>query len=130
MAVTVTVDQLGAELKRRREELGISLRTVEHDTKISAATLSRVERGSVPDIPIIERLATWLGVNVCAVGEEIQTVQTDEDLKRAIAVHLRANKSLPETVARAIVESFDLVMRVELERAVKQGLVPKSGRLK
>lgn len=128
MAVTVSVDQLGAELKRRREELGISLRVVEQDAKISAATLSRIERGSVPDLAIIERLAQWLGVNICAAGEELPTVETDDDLKRTIAVHLRANKNLPEEVAQAIVESFELVMRVELERAASRGLVPKSRR--
>ena len=128
MAVTVRVDQLGAELKRRREELGISLRAVEQDAQISAATLSRIERGSIPDLPIIERLAQWLGVNICAAGEETPTIQTDEDLKRTIAVHLRANKNLPEEVAQAVVESFELVMRVELERAAARGLVPRRRR--
>jgi transcriptional regulator with XRE-family HTH domain len=128
VAVTVNVDQLGAELKRRREELGISLRAVEQDTRISAATLSRVERGSIPDLPVMERLAHWLGVNICAVGEETPTIDTDDDLKRTIAVHLRANKNLPEDVARAIAESFELVMRVELERAAARGHTPKNRR--
>lgn len=125
MAVTVSVDQLGAELKRRREELGISLKSVERDAQISAATLSRIERGSMPDLPVIERLAKWLGVNVCAAGEETASITTDEDLKRSIAVHLRANKNLPEEVAHAIVESFELVMRLELERAATRGLIPR-----
>ena len=125
MAVTVSVDQLGAELKRRRDQLGISLRAAEQDSQISAATLSRSERGSIPDLAVIERLAQWLGVNICAAGEETPRVETDEDLKRTIAVHLRANKNLPEEVARAIVESFELVMRIELERAAARGLVPK-----
>lgn len=117
MAVTVNVDQLGAELKRRREELGISLRAVEQVTRISAATLSRVERGSVPELSILERLAEWLGVKISAVGDEDSGVKTDADLKRTIAVHLRANRNMSEEVARAIAESFELVMRVELERA-------------
>lgn len=128
MPVTVSVDQLGAELKRRREELGISLRAVEQDTQISAATLSRVERGSVPELPIIERLALWLGVNVCAAGEASPSVKTDEDLKRTIAVHMRANKNLPEEVARAIVEGFDLLMRIEIERAAAQEIGSKRHR--
>jgi len=126
MAVTVSVDQLGAELKRRREELGISLRAVEEDTKISAATLSRVERGSIPEMPILERLAQWLGVNICAAGEQTPSIKTDDDLKRTIAVHMRANKKLPKEVAQAIVDGFELVMRLEIERATSQGAVPKS----
>jgi hypothetical protein len=62
-------------------------------------------------------LADWLGVNVNAAGEDSHSVKTDEDLRRTIAVHLRANKKLPASVAQAIVESFDLVMKVELQRA-------------
>ena len=125
MAVTVNTDQLGAELKRRREELGISLRAVENATKISAATLSRVERGSVPDLRIMEQLAQWLGVKISAVGDQDSGIKTDADLKRTIAVHLRANRNMSEEVARAIAESFELVMRVELERAASRGASPK-----
>jgi transcriptional regulator with XRE-family HTH domain len=120
VAVTVSIDQLGAELRRRRAEEELSLREVESATQISAATLSRIERGSVPDVSVLGRLAEWLDVNICAAGEESSSIRTDEDLKRTIAVHLRANKKLPEPVARAIVESFELVMKVELQRARQQ----------
>jgi transcriptional regulator with XRE-family HTH domain len=120
MAVTVTIEQLGAELRRRRADKELSLRDVEEATEISAATLSRIERGSVPDVSVLSKLAQWLDVNICAAGEESNSIRTDEDLKRTIAVHLRANKKLPEPVARAIVESFELVMKVELQRARQQ----------
>ncbi|HWZ61124.1 MAG TPA: helix-turn-helix transcriptional regulator [Gemmatimonadaceae bacterium] len=125
MAVSVTVDQLGAELKRRREELGVSLRAVENDTKISAATLSRLERGSGnPDLAVVERLARWLNVIVRAAGSDHTEIKTDEDLKRTIAVHLRANKKLSDHVVRAIADSFDIVMRMEIERDKKQKRTP------
>lgn len=121
MAITVTVDQLGAELRSRRKELDLSLRTVEQQTGISAATLSRVERGSTPEVGVIEKLAQWLKVVVSTSDMAKQGVATDQDLKRVIAVHLRANRKLPEKTARAIAETFDAVMRVELERAKKKG---------
>lgn len=120
VAVTLTIGQLGGELRRRRKDTGISLRELEQDIGISAATLSRIERGSVPDVSIIEKLASWLGVNVVAAGEEKNEVQTDEDLKRTIAVHLRANKNLSEGTARAIADAFDLVMQLEIHRARNQ----------
>ena len=126
MAVVLPLDQLGAELKRRREMLGVSLRMVEDATGISAATLSRTERGSVPDLAIMERLAAWLGVRVHAVGDERVGVRTDEDLKRTIAVHLRANKRMSEEVANTIAESFDLVMRVELAKAADRAKIQKA----
>ena len=119
MAITVTVDQLGAELRSRRKELGLSLRAVAQHTGISAATLSRVERGNIPEVGVIEKLAQWLKVNVSAAETGKPGVKTDQDLKRMIAVHLRANRKLSEKTARAIAETFDTVMRIEVERAKK-----------
>src|SRR6266480_6043928 len=115
MAITVAVDQLAAELKTRRTRLELSLREVQSQTGISAATLSRIERGSLPEVGVIEKLAKWLKVNVSAARPEEAGVRTDEDLKRTIAVHLRANRKLSEKTARAIAEAFDVVMKVRLE---------------
>lgn len=117
MAVTITLDQLGAELRRIREERGRSLRQVEEETGISPATLSRIERGSRPELPIVDKLAQWLDINVATVGDTAGAIKTDADLKRTIAVHLRANRNLSEEVAQAIIESFDLIMEIEVERA-------------
>lgn len=121
MAVTLTVDQLGAELKRRREREKLSLRDVEEKTGISAATLSRIERGSKPEFVVIERLSHWLEVNIVTAGEAASSIRTDDDLKRTIAVHLRANKNLPDDVAAAIVESFDVIMQLEIQKAKARG---------
>lgn len=124
MPVTIEVSQLGAELKRVRTERELSLRDVAQETGISLATLSRIERAAVtPELPIVKKLAKWLGVTVQAseyAGPTESAVRTDEDLKRVIAVHLRANKKLPEKVARAIIDSFDVVVRLESERAAKR----------
>ncbi|CAN5901327.1 MAG: helix-turn-helix domain-containing protein [Gemmatimonadetes bacterium] len=124
MAITIPLDQLGAELKRRRDADELSLRDVERETGISTATLSRIERGSKPEFAVIERLAQWLGVNVVAAGEETSVVRTDDDLKRTIAVHLRANKKLPEDVAASIVESFDVIMQIEIQKAKARDQLP------
>jgi transcriptional regulator with XRE-family HTH domain len=121
MGLTITVEQLGEELRRKRNDLGWSLRQVEDDSGISAATLSRIERGSRPDLPVMEKLAEWLGVVVHAAGDERAPARSDEELKRVIEVHLRANKNLSPSVARTIAHSFELVMRVELERAASKG---------
>jgi transcriptional regulator with XRE-family HTH domain len=117
MALTITMEELGEELRRRRDEGGLSLRDVEEATGVSAATLSRIERGSTPDLEIVTKLAQWLGVVVHAGGNERTPKDSDEELKRTIEVHLRANKKLPPNLARTIADSFDFVMRVEMERA-------------
>ena len=121
MPVTVAVDQLGAALKRRRREERLSLRDVEAEVGISAATLSRIERDHRPDIEVIDKLAKWLGVNVCAAGDEVSEIKTDEDLKHQIAIHLRANRKLPDEVTQAIVQGFDLIMAMEIQKAKQQG---------
>lgn len=113
------MDQLAKELRRRREEAGLSLRDVEKQLKISASSLSRLERGQVRDLSIVERVAKWLGVNVRAGKDESDEIETDEDLVNAIAVHLRAKKQLPEEVARAIARTFRVVMDVEIQRRTK-----------
>jgi transcriptional regulator with XRE-family HTH domain len=114
------------------------LRAVEAATGISAATLSRVERGSTPESAIIQRLAEWLEVSVVHAdtgGPVLATtaIRTDEDLKRTIAVHLRANKKLAPEVASAIADGFEYFMRAEIARArehqrVQQRSTPHPGR--
>jgi transcriptional regulator with XRE-family HTH domain len=115
--VAITLDQLGAELRRIRGERGRSLRQVEEETGISAATLSRIERGSQPELAVVSKLAPWLKVTIATSGAAEDRIRTDEDLKRTIAVHLRANRNLSEEVAQAIVDSFDLIMKIEMEKA-------------
>jgi len=117
MGLTINVRDLGEELVRRREEGGLSLREVEEKTGVSAATLSRIERGSTPDLDVVRKLATWMGVVIHAAGDQHAPKNSDEELKRSIEVHLRANKRLPASLARSIADSFDVVMRVELEKA-------------
>ena len=111
--MSLDLHDLPAEIRRVREAKHLSLKDLEKETGVSAATLSRLE------IQVVQKLATWLGVSVRTAGEEAQSVRTDEDLKRVISVHLRANKKLSANVARAIIDSFDVVMRIETQKASK-----------
>lgn len=120
MAVTVTIQELGGALRARRVEQDLSLRDLENRINVSAATLSRIERGHQPDTEVIGKLAEWLGVNVTTAGDQASAIRTDEDLKNQIAVHLRANRRLSDDVANAIVQGFDAIMRHEISKA-KQG---------
>lgn len=117
MNLTIQMDELGSELRRRRNKLRLSLREVEEQSHVSAATLSRVERGAIPDVDTVTKLAHWLGIAVHAGGKEPALKGANNDLKRTIEVHLRAKKKIPATLARSIAESFDLVMQIELEKA-------------
>ena len=54
--------QLGDTLKAERRRRRLSLREVSYETGISVNTLSRVERGYLPDLKNYQRLVDWLGV--------------------------------------------------------------------
>jgi transcriptional regulator with XRE-family HTH domain len=64
--------ELGRAIKRRREDLGLSLRDVADKTNVSASTLSRIENGTgKPDADNIARLASWLDMPVDRVMKKI-----------------------------------------------------------
>jgi transcriptional regulator with XRE-family HTH domain len=113
---SLPVDQVGEELRKRRQAAGWSLKIMEEKTGISAATLSRLERGSTPDVPTMDKAAKWLGVVIQTAGESLAEVNTDEDLLQTIEVHLRANKKLSTRLAKSIAESFATVMELEIAK--------------
>src|ERR671916_1050694 len=57
----VNTVELGRAIRRKREEMGLSLRDVADETGVSASTLSRIENGTgKPDADNIARLTGWL----------------------------------------------------------------------
>ena len=78
----INTAELGRAIKRRREELGLSLRDVADVTNVSASTLSRIENGTgKPDADNIARLTNWLDMPVDRVmkkqqveGEDVEPV--------------------------------------------------------
>jgi transcriptional regulator with XRE-family HTH domain len=64
-ASLISTIELGQAIKRRREELNLSLRDVGDLTDVSASTLSRIENGTGrPDADNIARLTQWLDIPV------------------------------------------------------------------
>src|SRR5688500_20011079 len=57
----INTQELGRAIRRRRDELQLSLRDVADQTNVSASTLSRIENGTgKPDADNIARLTAWL----------------------------------------------------------------------
>ncbi|MGB7208016.1 MAG: helix-turn-helix transcriptional regulator [Pyrinomonadaceae bacterium] len=106
--------ELGLAIKRRREELGLSLRDVADVTNVSASTLSRIENGTgKPDADNIARLTGWLDVPIDRVMNK-QTVDNVEPViyypheatPEIVEAHLRADKKLTPETAKALSELF------------------------
>ncbi len=110
----VNTAELGRAIKRRREELKLSLRDVGDITNVSASTLSRIENGTGrPDADNIARLTQWLDMPV----DRLMTKHTDDNIEPVIyypheatadivEAHLRADKNLTPETANALSELF------------------------
>jgi len=113
----VNTEELGRAIRRRREDLGLSLRDVATETSVSASTLSRIENGTgKPDAENIARLTSWLDVPMERILSGRHHSQTDaakavvyypqEPTPQIVEAHLRADKNLTPQTAAALSELF------------------------
>ena len=112
----VNTEELGRAIRRRREELGLSLRDVADKTGVSASTLSRIENGTgKPDADNIARLTSWLNMQMERVlsgrhpdSDEAPAViyYPHESTPEIVEAHLRADRNLTPETANALSELF------------------------
>ena len=112
----INTTELGRAIKRRREELGMSLRDVADATAVSASTLSRIENGTgKPDADNIARLTGWLDMPIDRVMNKHQNDRANveavvyyphEATPEIVEAHLRADKNLTPETAKALSELF------------------------
>ncbi|MBA3241033.1 MAG: helix-turn-helix transcriptional regulator [Acidobacteria bacterium] len=115
----VNTVELGRAIRRKREELGLSLRDVADETSVSASTLSRIENGTgKPDADNIARLTGWLNVPMERVMGNRQSADGAESASAAVhyfpqeatpdivEAHLRADRNLTPETAKALSELF------------------------
>ena len=98
-----SISQLGAMLKARRRAKHLSLRDLAAETGVSLNTLSRVERGHVPDLKNFQRIVDWLDIP----AETFLEATTDAvSTPQVIVRHLRSD---PRLSSRAVHEIAELV---------------------
>ena len=111
----ISTIELGRTVKRRRQELELSLRDLADKTGVSASTLSRIENGTgKPDADNIARLSTWLDMPVDRVMKkqgltnsvEAVVYYPHEATPEIVEAHLRADKNLSPDTAKALSELF------------------------
>ena len=113
----VNTVELGRAIRRKREELGLSLRDVADETGVSASTLSRIENGTgKPDADNIARLTGWLdmpmervmGARKAEDGTDTSPVVyfPHEAMPDIVEAHLRADRNLTPETAKALSELF------------------------
>lgn len=110
----VNTAELGRSMRRKRQDLGLSLRDVAKETGVSASTLSRIENGTgKPDADNIARLTTWLNVPMGRIVSQGQSGGDDpviyfpqEATPDVVEAHLRADRNLTPETASALAELF------------------------
>jgi transcriptional regulator with XRE-family HTH domain len=91
--------ELGAMLKSRRRAKRLTLRDLADEIDVSLNTLSRVERGYLPDLRNFQRIVDWL-----EVPAEIFLEPSGDELTTpaVIARHLRSDQRLSREAASKI----------------------------
>ncbi len=116
----MTLLRLGAMLRDRRGGRGI--RDVAKEIGISAATLTRIEGGRVPDLATFQKICSWLKVNpaeILDIPSDISAGQAESSSLGA-AVHLRADKTLPPEAAADLAQLIVIAHRELARRKQKR----------
>jgi|SRR5947208_2062127 len=92
----MTLQTLGPKLVEKRGDRGI--REVAAEIGISAATLSRVERGHLPDLETFRKICKWLDVD----PGEVLRVKPSTAGAPVAAVHFRKDQLLSPKTAQAL----------------------------
>jgi transcriptional regulator with XRE-family HTH domain len=91
MADELAQTSLGAALRSERRRRRLSLRDLAAETGVSFNTLSRVERGHVPDLKNYDRIVAWLGGH----GQTLLDTESDApSTPNLIAAHLYSDTRL------------------------------------
>jgi transcriptional regulator with XRE-family HTH domain len=108
--------ELSAALKAERRKRRLSLREVSYETGISVNTLSRVERGYLPDLKNYQRLIDWLGVSADTFLEASMPESPAGTLD-LVARHFRADPGLtPEAAEKLTSLVQDMYSKLVSER--------------
>ena len=111
MRNTLNTDHFAAMIRAKRGARGLR-ETAAEIGDVSPSTLSRVENGSTPDTDIFLTLCDWLEM---PAGEflDIEDSQSFYDVPTVekVALLIRADKSLNEVTAAALVEVVRAVYR-------------------
>lgn len=106
MQSTLNTDLLAGMLKSKRANKG--LRAIADEIgNVSAATLSRIEQGKVPDVDTFIKICKWLEVST----ETFIIGVTDSNpvsTKEQVVAHLRADRELSSDTVNMLIKMIDL----------------------
>ncbi len=93
----VTPKTLGSLLQKKRGSMGI--RAAAAEIGISAATLSRIEHGRVPDLETLRKVCAWLGVDPAGYLGASATAQPSAP---ALQVVFKKDRAVSQRTSQAL----------------------------
>jgi transcriptional regulator with XRE-family HTH domain len=104
----ITLQTLGKKLADKRGSKGV--RETAKEIGISHGTLSRLERGYLPDLDAFKKVCAWLGISPNdALGFQAQSQQVPN-----VAVHFRKKQVLAPVTAHALAQMILAAQRALL----------------
>lgn len=100
----VTLQQLGELVRRQRGSRGI--REAAREVGVSSATLSRIERGNLPDLETFAKICRWLDIDPA----EVLGVPTDRSAgtegpgELVATAHFKAGQTTSPELAKALAD--------------------------
>jgi transcriptional regulator with XRE-family HTH domain len=101
---SINIQSLAQMIKSKRGDRGLR-ETAKEIGDVSVSTLSRVENGNLPDIDTYMKLCKWLDVSVDFFATQ---TQSSESKKNVVVANLRADKTLSQDMAEALIKMIDL----------------------
>jgi transcriptional regulator with XRE-family HTH domain len=112
----LSIEEFGRLVAAKRGSRGV--RAAAMEAKVSAATLSRVENGHMPDLNTFAALCTWIERDPREfLGMEVTDGGTE---KRSAVVHFKKKKTVPMETAKALGE---LILAAQRALRAREDLV-------
>lgn len=113
MSQEINASALAEAIQRRREAKKLTVRAAAAEMdNVSSSTLSRIERGSLPDLDSYMRICRWLDLDpahfaITPTGRK--NAEQESPLKREdIITHLRADKLLNQQTREALITMIEV----------------------
>jgi DNA-binding Xre family transcriptional regulator len=112
----LTLQTLGRRLSEKQGDRGVRVTAAE--IGISPATLSRVERGYMPDLETFGKICRWLEIDP---GEVLGFKAAPAAVAPKVAVHFRKDREISPRTAKALANLILAAQRALLYSETAQG---------
>jgi len=109
----LTLAQLGEMLRNKRGGRGV--REVAHEVGVSPATLSRVERGNIPDLGTFGKICKWLKLDpaeVLGLDKSRVSAQGIQEAPLVATAYFRTGQTVKPELAKALAEMILAAQRM------------------